>query len=418
MVKILLILNRFNLGGPTYYAGFLTKYLGDDFETVLVGGKNGDYEESSSFILDELGVKYSLIPELQREINPYKDFIAYKKIKAIIKREKPDIIHTHAAKAGILGRMAAIEEKVPVIVHTFHGHVFHSYFGKLKTNMFISLEKYFAKHTNKIITISPLQKKEIQGYLNLPDSKLTTLPIGIDIDKFRKDRDVKRQLFREKYNIATNVIAIGIVGRLVNIKNHEMFIKAFSMLKRYLPDKKNVKAFIVGNGELKEELIRVAKRSGLNVWQAGEDKYNADIYFTSWIKDMTYVYNGLDIVALTSLNEGTPITLIEAQASGTPVVATRVGGVPDTMQENITGLLSPSKDVYNFYYNMLKLVLDYGLRMKMGAAGYDFVKGKYDYSILVENMRNLYLTLLYGEKIAESQKVFLTDIKEKELVFD
>ena len=265
MVKILLILNRFNLGGPTYYAGFLTKYLGDDFETVLVGGKNGDYEESSSFILDELGVKYSLIPELQREINPYKDFIAYKKIKAIIKREKPDIIHTHAAKAGILGRMAAIEEKVPVIVHTFHGHVFHSYFGKLKTNMFISLEKYFAKHTNKIITISPLQKKEIQGYLNLPDSKLTTLPIGIDIDKFRKDRDVKRQLFREKYNIATNVIAIGIVGRLVNIKNHEMFIKAFSMLKRYLPDKKNVKAFIVGNGELKEELIRVAKRSGLNV---------------------------------------------------------------------------------------------------------------------------------------------------------
>ncbi len=400
MVKILRILNRFNLGGPTYNAGFLTKYLGNEFETVLVGGKNGDYEESSSFILDELGVKYSIIPELQREINPYKDYIAYKKIKEIIKREKPDILHTHAAKAGILGRLAAAEEKVPVVVHTFHGHVFHSYFGKFKTNMFIGLEKHFAKTTDRIIAISPLQKKEISHYLNLSGDKISVLPIGIDIDKFIVDKEIKRYSFRKEYDIQDDVVAIGIVGRLVPIKNHEMFIKSFAMLKRYLPSNKKVKAFIVGDGELRRELVNICEDTGLTVWQKGDELKDADVYFTSWIKDMTYVYNGLDMVALTSLNEGTPITLIEAQASGKPVVATDVGGVADTMVDKVTGILSAPKDVYGFYYNMLNLVLDERLRRKMGIAGYNFVKNKYDYTILVENMRNLYMELLAGTKSA------------------
>ncbi len=412
MVKILRILNRFNLGGPTYNAGFLTKYLGDEFETILVGGKNGDYEESSSFVLDELGVRYTIIPELQREINPYKDYIAYKKIKEIIKREKPDILHTHAAKAGILGRLAAAKEKVPVVVHTFHGHVFHSYFGKFKTTLFINLERYFAKNTHRIIAISPLQKKEISHYLKLPEHKISILPIGVDIDKFTVDKDKKRYSFRKKYNIPGNAVVIGIVGRLVPIKNHEMFIKSFAMLKRYLPENKKVKAFIVGDGELKEKLINICKNTGLSVWQKGEKLKDADVYFTSWIKDMTYVYNGVDIVALTSLNEGTPITLIEAQASEKPVVATNVGGVADTMEDQITGILSDTKDVYGFYYNMLNLVLDEVLRKKMGAAGYGFVKDKYDYMILVRNMRNLYVKLLNEAKLAH--KIAADELIEKE----
>jgi len=394
MVKVLHILNRFNLGGPTFYAGFLTKYLGDEYKTILIGGKNGDYEESSSFILDEMDVEYSVIHELQRELNPYKDYIAYRKIKEIIKKEKPDIVHTHAAKAGFLGRLAAIEEKVPVVVHTFHGHVFHSYFGKLKTNMFIRMEKFFAKSTNKIIAISKLQKEEIRKYLNLSDEKITVLPIGIDIDKFSVNKIEKRYSFRKKYNLSDDDIVIGIVGRLVPIKNHSMFIKSFLMLKKYLSSDRKIKAFIIGDGELKNELLQLCKELGLKVWQKGQKLNDADIYFTSWIKDTTFIYNGLDIVALTSLNEGTPITLIEAQACGKPVVATNVGGVADTLIDKVTGFLSSSNDFYDFYFNMLNLVLDDKLRKEMGNAGYSFVKNKYDYKILINNMRKLYSELL------------------------
>ncbi len=405
MVKVLRILNRFNLGGPTYNAGFLTKYLGDDFKTVLIGGKNGDYEESSSFILDELGVDYNIIPEIRREINPVKDYIAYRKIREIIRSEKPDIIHTHAAKAGMLGRMAALKEGVPIIVHTFHGHVFHSYFNKYKTKFFINLEKYLANKSDKIITISPRQKDEIQGFLGLDEDKLITVPIGIDIDKFKKGGEDKRFYFRKQYKLENDEIAIGIVGRLVPIKNHKMFIKSFSLLKRYLQGSRRVKAFIIGDGELKSELVELAKELGLKVWQKGETPDGtADIYFTSWIKDMSFVYNGIDIVALTSLNEGTPITLIEAQASNKPVVATNVGGVADTLIDGVTGLLSMSKNVYGFYYNLLQLVINDSKRLKMGSNGYRFVKNNYDYKILVNNIRNLYESLL-AEKVPAYNKV-------------
>ncbi len=404
MAKVLRILNRFNLGGPTYNAGFLTKFLENDFETVLVGGQNGDFEESSSFILDELGVDYNIIPEIRREINPVKDYIAYRKIRGIIRSEKPDIIHTHAAKAGMLGRMAALKEGVPIIVHTFHGHVFHSYFNKYKTKFFISLEKYLANKSDKIIAISPRQKEEIQDFLDLEDDKLITVPIGIDIDKFKKGGEDKRFYFRKQYKLGNDDIAIGIVGRLVPIKNHKMFIKSFSLLKRYLQGSRSVKAFIIGDGELKLELVELAKELGLKVWQQGEAQDGtADIYFTSWIKDMSFVYNGLDIVTLTSLNEGTPITLIEAQASNKPVVATNVGGVADTLMSDVTGLLSRSKDIYGFYYNLLQLVINDSKRLKMGNNGYRFVKNKYDYRILVNNMRNLYESLL-AEKVPAYNK--------------
>jgi glycosyltransferase involved in cell wall biosynthesis len=400
MVKILRILNRFNLGGPTYNAGYLTKYLGDDFETILIGGRNGDYEESSSFILDQLKVDYQVIPEIQREINPLKDYVAYKKIRDIIKREKPDIVHTHAAKAGMLGRLAAVKEGVPIVVHTFHGHVFHSYFNKYKTKFFINLEKYLAKKSDKIIAISPRQKYEIKNFLGVDDKKITTIPIGIDVDKFIDNFGRRRDVFRRQYGLEREDIAIGIVGRLVPVKNHKMFIKAFSLLKRYLQNSIPVKAFIVGDGELKNELISLSKELGLRVWHKGQKLItDADVYFTSWIKDVENVYSGLDIVALSSLNEGTPITLIEAQASNRPVVSTNVGGVADTIIEGKTGLLSQSKDVYGFYYNMLQLVIDEKKRIIMGNAGYNFVKSKYDFNILVNNVRSLYESLLAEKSI-------------------
>ncbi len=139
MKRILRIVNRFNLGGPIYNAALLTKYLYPEYETLLIGGIHEDYEESSEFILHDLNIKATIIPEMSRSIKPFNDYVALKKIKQIIQEFRPDIVHTHASKAGMLGRLAALHLNVPIIVHTFHGHVFHSYFNKLTTKLILPL---------------------------------------------------------------------------------------------------------------------------------------------------------------------------------------------------------------------------------------------------------------------------------------
>jgi UDP-N-acetylglucosamine:LPS N-acetylglucosamine transferase len=170
-IKVLRIINRFNLGGPTYNVAYLSKYLPDDFETLLVGGAKDESEESSDFIVNNLGLKPIIVEEMMREIDFRNDFTAYKKIKKIIQEYKPDIVHTHASKAGTLGRLAASSCGVPIIIHTFHGHVFHSYFGKLKTAFYKNIERYLAKKSTAIIAISEIQKSELVDIHKICDAK-------------------------------------------------------------------------------------------------------------------------------------------------------------------------------------------------------------------------------------------------------
>jgi len=186
MPRILRIINRFNIGGPTYNAAYLSKYLSSDFETLLVAGEKDETEDSSQFILQELGLKPIIIPEMKREINLKNDRIAYKKIKEIIADFKPDIVHTHASKAGALGRLAAYKMKVPVILHTFHGHVFHSYFGKAKTKMYKTIERNLARKSTKIIAISDIQKIELSKIHNITKpNNINVIPLGFDLIKFK-----------------------------------------------------------------------------------------------------------------------------------------------------------------------------------------------------------------------------------------
>ena len=160
MPKVLRIINRFNLGGPTYNAAYLTKYMEEKgFETKLIGGVSLESEANSTFILDQLGVKATIIPEMQRSLNPLNDRKAYLKIKEIIKEFNPDIVHTHASKAGTLGRLAAISQKVPVIVHTFHGHVFHSYFGGAKTSIFKKVNNIWQAKAQKSLPLVIRKRK-------------------------------------------------------------------------------------------------------------------------------------------------------------------------------------------------------------------------------------------------------------------
>jgi glycosyltransferase involved in cell wall biosynthesis len=393
MPRVLRIINRFNLGGPTYNVAYLTKYLEPDFETLLVGGAKDDTEDSSEFILDRLGIRPLIIPEMKREIDPLQDRAAYKKIKQIIKDFKPDIVHTHASKAGTLGRLAASACKVPVIVHTFHGHVFHSYFGALKTAFYKNIERYLARKTTTIIAISDKQKDELVNVHSIcGEDKVAVIPLGFDLQRFQENTDEKRKSFRSMYNIDDDEIAIVIVGRLVPVKNHAMFLQALKIALG--KTQKKVRAFIVGDGEERMNIESKARELGLDFSDAAQNSRKALVTFTSWIKDVDRVCAGADIIALTSFNEGTPVSLIEAQAANKPIVTTNVGGIENVVIPGKTALLCGSNDAEGFASNLLRLIEDSGMRTAMGEYGWQHVRERYHFTRLTADMKALYLRLL------------------------
>ena len=387
-IKVLRIINRFNLGGPTYNATFLTKFLSDEFETVLIGGLPEENEANSLHILDKYGVKPVLIPEMKREPNFKSDRQALKKIKSIIKEFKPNIVHTHASKAGALGRKAAISCKVPVVVHTFHGHVFHSYIGKPKTFLFKNIERYLARKSSGIVAISDIQKKELSEIHKIaPAEKIEVIPLGFDLDQFQENYEEKREITRKKYQIDNETIAIAIVGRITAIKDHHFFIDVIEELYEIVT--KNIKIFIVGDGDMTKEIEqRIAPLQNKGV----------DISLTSWIHDIALFNAGMDIMCLTSKNEGTPVSLIEAQASNLPVVSTDVGGVPDIVEQNETGFIIPRRNKREFVSKLLQLVENDEIREKMKTKGWQNVHQKYSYIRLARDMETYYHHLLEMEK--------------------
>lgn len=383
MPKILRIINRFNLGGPTYNAAYLTKYLSPEFETLLVGGAKDDSEGSSEFILKNLGVDYRVLPRMRRSINPFNDLAAYYEIKQLIRDFKPDIVHTHAAKAGALGRMAAYNCKVPVIVHTYHGHVFHSYFGSFKTSIYKAIERNLAGKTSAIIAISEKQKQElVTEHRIAPADKVHVVPLGFDLNRFQENYDGKRKDFRARYNLREDELAVGIVGRLVPVKNHLLFLEAIKFLTEN--SKKKIRAFIVGDGEERALLEARVRETGLQ----------QVVQFTSWIQDVDKVYPGLDLVCLTSFNEGTPVSLIEAQAANKPIVSTRVGGIENVVIPGQTALLSDVAETQLFCKNLLMLAENEELRLEFSKKGWDHVREKYHYTRLIREISSLYRSLL------------------------
>ncbi len=390
MPKVLRIINRFNLGGITYNVAYLSKYLPTEYETLLIGGPEEDKEESSLFITEQLGLKPTIINELRREIQFKKDREAYKKIKQIITEFKPDIVHTHASKAGAIGRLAAISCKVPVIVHTFHGHVFHSYFGKIKTWFYKSVERYLAKRTTAIIAISNVQKKELTEHFKIcrPDQTYV-INLGFDLKKFTEDQELKRKTFRDNYNLEADELAIGIIGRLAPIKDHRLFIDAIEFVAS--KTSKKVRAFIIGDGEIKQDLIENIKNKNLFYTEKAGDKRL--FTFTSWITNVDVALAGLDIVALTSKNEGTPVSLIEAQAAGKFIVTTNVGGISDILHP-YSGFLCDAKNNEEYKNKLLEAVNGFDTLKMNCDQGRSEVLERYSYQRLVHDMDILYKHLL------------------------
>lgn len=393
MPKVLRIINRFNLGGPTFNVAYLSRFLPEPYETLLVGGTKDVSEDTSEFIVEKLGLDPVIIPEMRREIHPKRDWQAYWKLRKLIREYQPDVVHTHASKAGSLGRLAALHEGVPVILHTFHGHVFHSYFSAVKTAFYKSIERYLARKTSGIIAISERQKYELCEEHNICAANRTSVvPLGFDLSRFREASEARRSAFRQQYGLSESTVAIGIIGRLVPIKNHRLFLEALAQLKSTA--KVPFRAFIVGDGELRGEIEAWCTELDLE-WESPErPNAKAIVTLTSWIREVELVYPGLDIVALTSLNEGTPVSLIESQAAERPIVSTNVGGIENVVKDGETALLSPTGDLESFAKNLSRLINDGDLRKKMGAGGWAHVQEKFHYLRLVEDIRRLYDRLL------------------------
>ena len=397
MPRVLIIINRLNLGGPAFHVATLTKYLSPEFEMLLVAGTKDDSEESSDYIVKGMGLNFVSLPEMHRSIHPIKDYRSYKTLRKMIREFKPDIVHTHAAKAGALGRLAALHEKVPVIIHTFHGHVFHSYFSPVKTRIFLAIERFLAKRSSAIIAISERQKKDLTlKYRVSSSSKVHIIPLGFDLRKFREDTVEKRASFRKKYLLDDDEIAIGIIGRLVPVKNHPLFMaSSASVLKRTT---KKVRFFIIGDGESKELLFREAEALDLNYTYFRSKPVKADLTFCSWIKDVDVAIAGLDVVALSSHNEGTPVSLIEAQAGDKPVISTNVGGIENVVLKNDTALLVDSNDYLDYAEKLLTLIEDDELRNRLGKNGWEYVREKFHFTRMIKEVSLLYKQLLTKRK--------------------
>ncbi len=398
--KIVRIIARLNTGGPALHAVFLSKGLKlRGFSSSLVTGVVSPGEGDMRPFAEMQGVQPIVIPRLQRDPKPLNDLCALIEICRILFATQPDIIHTHTTKAGALGRVAGVVYNLvarargrprAVLCHTFHGHLFHGYFPRWMSAFLVAGERLLACVTDRVITVSEQMKHELtRVYRVCPDEKCTVIPLGLDFS-WTEDVPAYRGVFKGEASVASDCLAVGIVGRLTAIKNHEFFLRAASACR--VP---RMRFFIVGDGECSSALKELSELLGLN----------GRVVFTGWQRNLAKVYSDLDIASLTSLNEGTPVALIEAMAAGLPVVATKVGGVSDLMVGTGThapegfevfanGIVVPPgrPDVLGAAWEFLAARPE--MREAMGLCGKSFVRERFSLGRLITQMEALYLDLV------------------------
>lgn len=396
-MKIVRIIARLNVGGPARHVVWLTKELNDaEFQTVLLAGTVPEGEQDMSFFAAEHDVNAVFIPEMSRELSP-KDIVSLWKVYRRIVKEKPDVIHTHTAKAGTVGRAAAflyrwLNWKNVKIVHTFHGHIFHSYYGALKTNIFLSIERVLARlATDEIIVITEQQYDEIHNQFGVGRAKqFRIVPLGIDLQPFRNANE-KRSILRKQISARDDEIVIGFVGRLTEIKNVPLLLNVARIYReRKDENTPKLKFIIIGDGNTRFELEKESERLGLSKL----------VCFLGNRNDTDVFYAGLDIVALTSLNEGTPLSLIEAMANERAIISTGVGGVVDLLGKVQSdcegfkicerGVRIDSHEAEDFYKGLIYLAKNETLQKSFAASGKAFVEAKYSKERLVGDIVNLY----------------------------
>ena len=417
-MKVVRIIARLNVGGPARHVAWLTAGLrGAGVDVVLVAGTVPPGEDDMSYFAASLGVEPLVVPEMSREVS-VKDAATVWKLYRLLRRERPDIVHTHTAKAGTVGRVAGLlyrwltpsalvgRPRRCRFVHTYHGHIFHSYYGRWKTRLFLAIERALARvATDRIIVISPQQFEEIHERFGVGRrSQFVVITLGLNTSEYAQWAG-RREICRSEWGARDTDILVGIVGRLTEIKNHRLFLEATALFKQRHAracDVERVRFLVVGDGHLRFSLEAQAASLGLA----------DDVEFLGVRDDPENFYPALDVVALTSLNEGTPLTLIEAMANARPCVATAVGGVVDLLggvEESELrrphpwricerGVQVRANDAEAFADALAHLVANEPLRASMGERGREFVERFYSLERLVADVLYLYEDLLSAEK--------------------
>jgi glycosyltransferase involved in cell wall biosynthesis len=387
-VKVLRVIARLNMGGPALHVAYLTEGLATrGYETTLVAGTLARGEDSMQFVAERHGVEVVRVDELHREISPLRDVVAAVRLARLIRRLQPEILHTHTAKAGAVGRLGALlagPARPRIVVHTFHGHVLRGYFGPVRTGFFRLLERSLARVSTRLIAVSPEVRDDLVALRVAPAEKFSVIRLGIELSE-RVDLDnASRAETRRVLGIGPDSFVVGWIGRMTAIKNTDVVLQAFAALRERGVD---AALCLIGDGPDRDALER--KAHGLGVMR--------HCLFLGYQENVARFYAAFDAFLLASENEGTPVTTIEALAAGCPVVATRVGGVPDVVEDGVDGFLTEPRDADALAERLERLAVDPGLRARMGRAGRERVLTRYAVGRLVDDVDELYRTLLSGE---------------------
>ena len=388
-IPVVRIITRLNIGGPSIQATRLTNALDrDGFRTTLIHGRLGEGEGDMSYLIAP-GSHAIHVPTLCRPLSPLADLRTLFRLYGEMRRARPQIVHTHMAKAGLLGRLAAAlynatrgSSPRARVVHTYHGHVLEGYFSPLMTNIFIGLERMLAKASDRIIAISPAIERDLRDTFHIGRAdQYRIVPLGFDLSEFAAVDDHARQLARRALQLPAAADVVSTVGRLTAIKQHRLFLEAVRAASSARPE---LVALIAGDGELRSELEACARELGI-----------ADrVRFLGWRRDLATIYAATDVFLLTSRNEGTPVALIEAMASSVPGVSTDVGGVKDVIAADDLGARVPDGSAEALAAPLVRYLADPQLRRDTGARARAAVLGRYSLDRLVNDIIAVYRDLL------------------------
>jgi len=389
-IRVLRVIARLNMGGPTLHVSYLTKGLEErGYDTTLVAGRLAPGEDSMAFEAEKLGIEAVQIPQLHRDLSPVYDPVSVKRLVEEIHRVRPHIVHTHTAKAGAVGRMAALlagDARPPVIVHTFHGHVLRGYFDPVRTEFFRETERFLARHTTRLIAVGPEVRDDLVQLGVAPAEKFSVIRLGIDLESRVGAADEGAEL-RRAFGIPPERFVVGWIGRMTGIKRVPDVLQAFARLLEVGVDAELV---LVGDGPERSTLEERAHSLGIM----------RRTLFTGYQRDIGPYLDLFDALLLPSANEGTPVVAIEALAARTPVVATRVGGVPDVVREGVDGFLADVGDVDSLAARLADLARDPELGVRFGESGRAHVIPRYRVSRLVDDVDALYRELLAAAGVA------------------
>lgn len=382
-LRVLQVIGRLNMGGPAHIAALLggRRFHPDRYETLLVHGSLAPGEESLAELAEEEGARTRFLPELQQPVQPLRDAEALAKLIRLMRRFRPDVVHTHTAKAGFLGRQAALAVRPrPALVHTYHGHVLEGYFGAAKSRLYLEMERALARVSDCLIGVSQATVDDLVRLGVAPASKFRVLPLGLDLDGLAGLPGELRAGSRAELGVGEGEMLLVFVGRIVPIKRLDLLLRALAGAREVDP---RLRLAIVGDGGERPQLERQAAELGIG----------GDVLFLGYRRELRPLFAAADIAVLSSDNEGTPVSLIEAAAAGLPAVATDVGGVHEVVGED-TGILVPPDDATALAGAIAEMAGDAARRERCGGAARRHALDRYGAQRLLDDVDALYQDLL------------------------